>query len=381
MILLHVYGFILFCYVTVRLIVPSPVPLWAKVILTVLALGASQYHLLIRYFFGSLSSPEMPYPMLVLASYSFIVMMLLFVFLVVRDLGLLVLWLVRHAGLHAHIPFSPGRRAVAVAGLGLAVGAYGYRSAVRVPDVRTTQIALDRLPPELDGLTVVQMTDLHATALLNGPRVAAVVDRINALKPDIIVCTGDMVDGSTSDRKTDVAPLRNLSARYGVYACEGNHEYYSGHAAWMRAFMDLGLNVLHNAHEVLSIKGHKLVLAGVNDPVAARFGTDGPDVVKALRGAPDDAPVIMLSHQPRGARENAKHGIDLQLSGHTHGGQMVGFERIVAAKNEGFVRGLYQVDGMGLYVSSGAGLWTGFPVRIGVPAEITRIVLRSGVNA
>lgn len=381
MALLHVYGFILFCYVTIRLIAPSPVPLWAKIVLAVLALGASQYHLLIRYVFGSLSSPEMPYPMLALASYSFIVMTLLFVFLVVRDLGLFALWLVHHAGLHVQIPFSPGRRAIAVAGLGLAVGAYGYRSAVRVPNVRTTEIALDRLPPELDGLTVVQVTDLHAAALLNGPRVAEIVDRVNAQEPDIIVCTGDMVDGSTDNRQADIAPLRNLRARYGVCACEGNHEYYSGYSSWMGEFADLGLNLLHNAHTVLSVKGHKLVLAGLNDPVAARFGTEEPDVAKALRGIPGDAPVILLSHQPRGARENAKHGIDLQLSGHTHGGQMVGFERIVASKNEGFVRGLYHVDSMKLYVSSGAGLWTGFPVRIGVPAEITRIVLRSGANA
>lgn len=377
MFLLHLYGFILFLYVTVRLIIPSPVPVWAKVVLTALALGASQYHLLVRYFFGSLASPEMPYPMLVIASYSFIVMVLLFAILVLRDVGLLVLWLVRHAGVHAHIPFSPGRRAVAIAGLGLAAGAYGYREAVRVPDVRTTEIPLARLPKELDGLTIVQITDLHATALLHASRVAAIVDRVNALEPDIIVCTGDLVDGSTDNRKADVAPLANLKARYGVYGCEGNHEYYSGHAAWMGAFEALGITLLHNAHTVLSVNGSPLVLAGLNDPVAERFGMEGPDMDKALAGAPRTAPIIVLAHQPRYAVRNAEHGVDLQLSGHTHGGQMIGFNRIVASQNEGFVSGVYTVGGMQLYVSNGTGLWTGFPVRIGVPAEITRIILRS----
>lgn len=377
MFFLHIYGVILFVYVTVRLIIPSPAPLWAKCALALVALVASQYHFFIRYFFGSLSSPEMPYPLLVLLSYSFIVMALLFVILVVRDLALFILFLARLAGAPMQIPFSPGRRAVAVAGLGLAAGAYGFRQAVNVPDVRTVEVALPRLPKELDGVSIVQLTDLHATALLNAPRVAAIVERVNAENPDIIVCTGDMVDGTPARRAVDVAPLKDLRARYGVYGCEGNHEYYSGHAVWMRAFTELGLPLMHNSHAVLSINGTELVLAGLNDPVASRFGMEGPDIAKALVGAPHNAPVIVLSHQPRDARLNAEHGIDLQLSGHTHGGQMIGFERIVASRNEGFVRGLYTVGAMQLYVCSGAGLWTGFPVRVGVPAEITRIVLRA----
>ena len=120
------------------------------------------------------------------------------------------------------------------------------------------------------------------------------------------------------------------------------------------------------------------VIAGLNDPVATRFGMEGPNLEKALAGAPADAPVILLAHQPKFARANAAYGVDLQLSGHTHGGQMIGFDQIVASQNEGFLRGLYTVGGMRLYVSPGTGLWTGFPVRIGVPSEIARLVLRSG---
>ena len=381
MVIIHIYGLVLFLYAAVRLILPSPLPFWGKFILLLLSLAASQYHLLVRYWFGSLSSPEMPYPLLVLASYSFIVMTLLFVILVARDLVLVVRFLVRQLGLVTAIPFSPGRRAVAIAGLGLAVGARGFQQAVTAPGVKTTEIVLDRLPPELDGLTVVQITDLHATALLNAPRVDEVVARTNALNPDIIVCTGDMADGSTFRRADDVASLKDLRARYGVYGCEGNHEYYSGYGPWMSAFEELGLHLLHNQHTVLTINGKQLVLAGLNDPAAGRFGLEGPDVNKALAGAPEDAPVVLLAHQPRNARYNAEHGVDVQLSGHTHGGQMIGFDRIVASQNEGFVRGLYQVGGMQLYVCSGAGLWTGFPVRLGVPSEIARIVLRSGKKA
>ena len=377
MYVIHIYGLILFLYITVRLLLPSSLPGLAKLCLILLVLAASQYHLFIRYFFGSLSSPEMPYPVLVLASYSFIALTLLFVILALHDLLSLVLLLVRQFGLAAAIPFSPGRRAVAIAGCGLAAGAYGFREAVGVPDVRTTEVFLDRLPPELDGMAIAHITDLHATALLNAPRVAAVVAKTNALNPDIIVCTGDLVDGTPSKREADVAPLRDLRARYGVYACEGNHEYYSGHEQWMRKFNALGLPLLHNSHAIVRVKGKKLAIAGVNDPVAARFGKQGPDLQKALAGIPADAPVILLAHQPGAARQNAAHKVDLQISGHTHGGQMIGFDRIVASRNAGFVRGLYTVGKMQLYVGTGAGLWTGFPVRVGVPAEIARIVLRS----
>ncbi len=375
--LLHVYGFIIFLYVTVRLIVPSPLPFRGKLVCTILALGASQYHYLIRNYFGSLSSPEMPYPLLVLASFSFILITLLFAVLVVRDVALLLLFFIRR-GHPVFVPFSPGRRALFIAGLGLALGARGYCQAVRPPEVRTTEITLDRLPPELDGLVIAQITDLHAAALLNAPRVAEVVARTNAMRPDIIVLTGDLVDGSTARRAADVAPLRDLKARYGIFACEGNHEYYSGHASWMRAFAAMGLPHMHNSHTVVTIRGRRLVLAGVNDPVGGSRGNGGPDVETALAGAPRDAPVILLAHRPEFARHNAERGVDLQLSGHTHGGQMLGFDRIVASRNGGFLRGLYSVGAMRLYVCSGSGLWSGFPVRLGVPSEIARIVLRSG---
>lgn len=377
MILLHFYGLVIFLYVTFRLIVPLPFRHEIKWLLIAVALAGSQYHLLTRYFFGSLASPEMPYPMLVFFGLTFTTLAVVFALLLIRDVALLLFALLKLVRVKTAIPFSPSRRAVAVAGLGGALGVYGFRNAVTAPDVRSVEVRLPRLPKELDGITIAQITDLHATALLHGPRVAEVVKRTNAIQPDIIVTTGDLVDGTPFNREFDVAPLKDLRAKYGVYGCEGNHEYYSGHAPWMKTFAALGITLLHNAHTVLSINGKSLVLAGANDPVAPRFGKQGPDIGAALTGAPEDAPVILLAHQPLYARANAAFPVDLQLSGHTHGGQIWGFDQVVASRNDGFLRGLYTVGDMRLYVSPGAGLWTGFPVRLGVPSEITRIVLRA----
>ena len=377
MILIHLYGVLLFFYVTFRLILPAPLPPRGKALAATLALLVSQYHLCVRFLSGSLSSPEMPYFVLAAFSAAFIVMTVIFALLLLRDGLRLGLLLVRKLTCRRSTPFSPGRRAVALAGLGLTVGAYGFKEALQIPAVKTTEIFLRRLPAALHGLVVVQLTDLHASALLHAPRVAAIVAAVNALRPDLIVCTGDLVDGTTTNRDADVAPLGLLRARYGVYACEGNHEYYADYAGWMRHFAALGLPLLHNAHTVVDIGGTPLVIAGLNDPMAPLFGRPGPDLEKALAGAPAGAATLLLAHQPVGARENAAHGIDLQISGHTHGGQMLGFDQIVAARNDGFVRGLYDVDAMRLFVGPGVGLWAGFPVGLGVPAEISRLVLRT----
>ncbi|MDL2210546.1 metallophosphoesterase [Desulfovibrio sp. OttesenSCG-928-O18] len=378
MILLHIYALIMFFYITFRFIVTLPLPWSVRVLLVCVTLVFSQYHFFTRYFFGSLASPEMPYPLLVIASFGFILVAVLFALLLVRDLFLIVLFLVRQTGFLAPAPFSAERRAFAVAGLGLVLAARGYQQAVTAPDERAVEIRLDRLPPELDGLVIAHVTDLHATALLNASRVEAVVKTVNAMDADIVLCTGDLVDGSPVNRAADIAPLKDLRARYGVYACDGNHEYYSGYGPWMRRFEELGLTMLRNENAVLSIKGKQLVVAGITDPVALSFGLPGPDVRQALADTPRNAPVVLLAHQPRFARHNAEFPVDLQLSGHTHGGQLWGFDRIVASRNDGFLRGLYTLGRMQLYVNSGAGLWTGFPVRLGVPSEIARIVLRAG---
>jgi len=237
-------------------------------------------------------------------------------------------------------------------------------------------VSIAGLPAGFDGYRVLQLTDIHASRLLTGDWVRRVVEESNALKPDLIVITGDLIDGSVEARRDDARPLADLQAPDGVIAITGNHEYYAQYQDWMQAFRALHMQVLENSHLQVRRGDAALTIAGVTDPVAARYGLPLPDLEAALAGADPGAPVILLDHRPRNAREAAARGVKLQLSGHTHGGQIIGMDQLVKRANGGYVSGRYEVDGMTLYVSNGAGLWAGFPARIGVPSEITLVTLR-----
>jgi len=253
----------------------------------------------------------------------------------------------------------------------------GVWQAIRVPDVKNIEVTVPHLPAQMDGLRLVQLSDLHASRLLQAPWMQAVVEKTNALQPDLIVITGDLVDGTPQARAADVQPLQQLSARYGVFAIPGNHEYYVDYVHWLPAFEQLGLHMLLNEQVLVTHNGRQLVLAGITDKAASTSRLPLPDVAASLRDAPQDAPVILLSHRPIGALANARQGVGLQLSGHTHGGQILGPHLLAQWANQGFVSGLYDVQGMQLYVSNGTGLWNGFPIRLGRAAEITHITLRA----
>ena len=373
--MIHLLAGCIFLYVLIRLVLPLPVGGKFKLAAGVLLLLVSQQHVFVRHAFGNLASPELPVPLLLVSGWTFISLLFLFVLLLARDILLLSRRLILGVRQGADPPFSRGRRHAVLAAAAAIPAAYGIRQGIIAPDVHTVETRLARLPKELDGLTLVQISDLHVSPLLQEQRVRAVVDAVNALEPDVILFTGDTVDGLPGRRAGSVAPLKDLRARYGVFGCAGNHEYYGNYAAWMRTFPSLGLTMLLNRHVVLKIRGRELVLAGVTDIVAGRFSLPGPDIAQALAGAPADAVRILLDHRPGNAAENAGAGVDLQLSGHTHGGQIVGMNQLVARFNQGSLYGWYQVGAMRMYVSSGAGLWNGFPVRLGVPAEIARIVL------
>lgn len=256
----------------------------------------------------------------------------------------------------------------------------GVWQAVRVPDVRSIEIELAQLPAELDGFRLVQLTDMQVSRLLQRPWMEAVVARANALEPDLMLLTGDMVDGTVAARRDDVEPLRDLAARHGVYAIPGNHEYYADYQQWLDHFSSLGLRMLLNEHVTIEREGGELVLAGITDLAAARFDLPLPSIEAALAGVAEEAAIVLLSHRPPGAEANARAGADLQLSGHTHGGQVLGLHWITQWANGGYVSGGYDVDGMHLYVSNGAGLWNGFPLRLGQSAEITEIILRAAAR-
>ena len=218
--------------------------------------------------------------------------------------------------------------------------------------------------------------DLHASALLRAPHMKDLVARVNSLSPDLVVITGDLVDGEVDVRSEDVAPLAELRARHGVIAVEGNHEHYLDYEGWMKKIPSLGIRLLRNEWRAVEHNGATLVVGGVTDPWARRFGRELPDPIKAFAGAPEKGPRILLSHQPKHARKyDEAVRFDLQLSGHTHGGQLFALTELVAILNAAFVRGWYALKHARLYVHSGSGVWNGFPVRVGVPSEIAVFTL------
>lgn len=375
--MIHIIPGFIGIYVLCRLILPLSWKLGRKLLASIVLLLISQHHLITRTFFGTLASPELPFTVIVFLGWLFGALILLATFLLIKDCIAIAFLLLRKAGLGLKLPFKHTVWAGGLSLLAVMLSGVGVWEAVKVPEVRTVEISLQRLPQELDGMRLVQITDLHASKLFQASWVSAVVNKANALNPDIILLTGDIIDGTPEIRALDVAPLQDLKARHGVFAIPGNHEYYSNYVAWLTKFRDLGLHLLLNEHSVIKEKGHSLVLAGTTDRAASRFAEMEPDINAALVGAPKDTAVILMAHQPRGAHINAEAGVDLQLSGHTHGGQILGLRVVSQYVNEGFISGLYQVGAMQLYVSHGAGLWSGFLPRLGCPSEITQIVLRA----
>jgi len=358
--------------VIVRWLWPLSLPFWGKGTIAVLLLFVSQYHLWSRLSSGSVFAPEFPRMIVILFNWAFgAIVILLFLQLLV-DLGMLAVMLVRHAAVGV-----PDGVRYAVAGVAALISAIGVANATRVPPFKDIAIDIQGLPPAFEGYRLLQLTDLHISRLFPERWARAMVDQANASGVDLIVVTGDFIDGSVDMRRADVAPLRDLRAPDGVYAIPGNHEYFFDYDAWMRHLASLGMRMLPNAHVLLTRGDARIVLAGVTDLSAPAHRQAGPDLAAALRGAPRDAPIVLLDHQPRRAAQAAARGVALQLSGHTHGGMVVGLDRLVARGNAGFVSGRYAVGGMTLYVSNGTALWPGFALRLGRPPEMTRITLHA----
>ncbi len=264
--------------------------------------------------------------------------------------------------------------AVTVLGLATVVSMIGFFNARRVAKVVPVTIPMQHLPPALAGFTIVQISDLHIGSTIRRNFVRAVVSRVNKLQPDAIALTGDIVDGYSARLFDEAAPLADLCARHGVYVVTGNHEYYHGAEDWITAFRRLGLRPLLNAHVVLPHNGAELVMAGINDFSANNSNhAHVSDPRAALMRSPEGAPKIMLAHQPRSAEAVESAGADLQLSGHTHGGQFWPWNYFVRLQQP-YVAGLHRHGGMWVYTSRGTGYW-GPPKRFGAPSEITLITL------
>lgn len=269
--------------------------------------------------------------------------------------------------------------AVSVVAVSLILLAWGYAEAMRLPRVRRVEVRMDRLGAGLDGLRVVLITDTHYGPIDRSRWSARVVAAVNELDADVVCHTGDIADGPVARRRVQAAPLGSVRARLVRAYVTGNHEYFGEAQEWLDHMRDLGWEALHNRHVVVERGGARLVVAGVDDATAAATGRPGhrADHAAALAGADPTLPVLLLAHQPKQIDAAVAHGVDLQLSGHTHGGQIWPFHLLVRL-DQPVLQGLTRHgDRTQLYTSRGTGFW-GPPLRIFAPSEITLLTLRAG---
>ena len=346
--------------------------------------------------------PDLPFAFVRAGGYVSSAFLALFLLVILRDASLGVFWLLgesftalagaREAAFSTlrSVPFELGMLA---GGFGLA--AVGMALASRVPAVREVLVPVPKLPDELEGLRLVVVSDLHIGSSSDGRWLAEVVKRANACRPDFVLMPGDLADGSLVRMENELRPLADLRASYGVLASPGNHDYYSGLPAWVEKWRSWGLGVLLNVHQDFRVRGRLVRVAGVTDKCARLLpdwqdGMGPPDLRRALSvpvGVASAAPTpstaaplpadvtFLLSHRPEIAAESAANGVDLQISGHTHGGQFFFLFPLVSHLNRGFRAGLYRVGTMPLYVSPGTGMWGYAPMRLGSRAEISLLVL------
>ncbi len=305
-----------------------------------------------------------------------------------RDAGLLLTWAAQAAaGLGVDWARSQQLTAMAVPLLATATSIVGFFNARRTAPVKRVDVPIRGLPAAFHGFTIAQLSDLHVGPTIRRGYIQRIVDRVNQLEADAIAITGDLVDGTVAALQQHIAPLAGLKARHGTFVVTGNHEYYAGAHAWIEELRRLGLRVLMNEHVLLGANGAgaaqtddemdnaTLVLAGVTDFHAAHFDAahaSSPEA--ALAGAPAGATTrVLLAHQPRSAPAAAAAGFQLQLSGHTHGGQFFPWNLFVPLQQP-FTAGLHALGDMWVYTSRGTGYW-GPPKRFGAPSEITLVRL------
>ncbi|MDX2546276.1 metallophosphoesterase [Streptomyces sp. WI04-05B] len=270
----------------------------------------------------------------------------------------------------------------AVLGVAAVLLAWGYAEARRVPRVRELDVLLPRLGAGLDGTRVALITDTHYGPLDRARWSARVCEVVNTLEADLVCHAGDIADGTAERRRAQAAPLGTVRAGRARVYVTGNHEYYSEAQGWVDLMGELGWEPLRNSHLLLERGGDTLVVAGVDDVTAESSGLAGhrAHLAGALDGADPDLPVLLLAHQPKFVDRAADAGIDLQLSGHTHGGQIWPFHHLVRLDQPALAGLSHHGTRTLLYTSRGTGFW-GPPFRVFAPSEITLLVLRSPVPA
>lgn len=363
-------------YAILSFALPFKTKWYVKLGLSVFFLAISQKFTYYYYVGGHMFNPQLSETTLIIWETLFNIILVLVPILVVKDA---LFWVVKfvNKATHSNIPWplkeAKNRWLILIFSVAAAISGTHY--ALTVPTVTRVEITLDRLPAEFDGYRIVELADLHVGELLKRPWLEAVIDSTNELDADAVVLVGDMIEGPASELASEVQAYGRIKSKDGVYAVTGNHEWHHGAAAWVKFFEEKGVMMLENKHHVITRGDAQLVIAGTTDRSATRYGDQGPDLKKALENAPDTA-TILLAHQPKGAK--SVQGVDLQLSGHTHGGLYALMQPVVAYFNDGFVSGLYRANMRAqLYVSPGTGLWTGMALRVMNPSEITEIVLKA----
>ena len=270
---------------------------------------------------------------------------------------------------------APAWRAALVLGVAFAGVAAGLRTVRAGPRLVRERFEIACWPRALDGFRIVQISDIHIGSILGRAFAEDLTARVNALAPDLVAVTGDLVDGSASLLAEEVAPFAGLRARHGVFFVTGNHDHYSGAGSWTRVAREFGMRVLRNERVAIGEPGADFDLVGVDDHHAHLVGDGREDLARALAGRDPARPAVLLAHDPATYATARREAVDLQLSGHTHGGQLWPFVWFVRLATP-WVAGRYREGRVQLYVSRGTGFW-GPPLRLGAPAEITEITIRA----
>lgn len=267
---------------------------------------------------------------------------------------------------------------IGLIGAAAIMGGIGFYEARRTPGIVRIDVPVKNLPDSLNGFHIVQITDIHVGPTIKRGFIESVVDVVNSLGADIVAVTGDLVDGSVEHLRYHVEPLKKLKSGSGLFFVTGNHEYYSGAEAWVSEIKRLGLETLTNEHRLISRGKGRLLLAGVPDYSVSQMKNQHykSDPQLSISGAPESDVKILLAHQPRSVFAASKAGFDLQISGHTHGGQYFPGNVLVSLVQP-FVAGLHRYEKTWIYVSRGTGYW-GPPIRLGAPSEITSIRIVKG---
>lgn len=366
--------------VIVGFILPLRLSWRSKAIMCVIALLAVSKSYIYHVVGGNTYDPEIPYNLSFVFDIARTTMLFLMLLVLVRFVLNCLCRLVKLSWSVSLLPTFSLFHAQLMLLVSFACACYGTSCAYGMPEIKPYEFTIERLDPRLDGMRLVVMSDIHVSSPTDVNLIYKMVHKVNSLEPDMILLPGDLMDGSVEQRRPITNLLFELKAKYGTFISSGNHEYYSGYQEWRDYFEKGGFISLDNkVVELLDNQGKPLMnLGGITDPRAARFNLPMPDPQGVIKALDPQAPSIILSHRPQYAPDfAASKQVDLVVSGHTHGGLVVGLDRLVANANGGFVSGLYQLGNTKLVVCNGTMLWMGMPLRLGVPSQILLITLRS----